>query len=301
MTYKHRHGIKIFLPPDRATGFAEFLKQYGVIRRREQWGRSTGAYYRSLPKVGRDDPNRDIWNVRCRTFRTFVNRTLTPLERIHERPLRVIDLGTGNGWLANRLASRGHHVAAVDVQTDELDGLGAHTNYTVGFTSVQAEFDRLPFAGGQFDLAVFNASMHYSTDCKTTIGEAFRVLRHRGILVILDTPAYRNFEEGRRMVNAREREHFSNFGFASSSLDSEHFLTPRKLNELARHTGASWSVVQPYHGPRWVLRRIAALILRRRPPARFPIISTIKPPPSRRHSSTSRRSPITRMQTEDSL
>ena len=34
----------------------------------------------------------------------------------------------------------------------------------VGFRRFNAEFDQLPFAEGAFDAAIYNASLHYSSD-----------------------------------------------------------------------------------------------------------------------------------------
>jgi SAM-dependent methyltransferase len=273
--YECRDGIWRFLPAQRALAYETFLEQYEVVRRREGWGSTGGDYYRTLPTVPSDDPNRKIWEVRNRTFLTFVRRVLVPLET--RTPLRAVDLGAGNGWLAYRLAQRGHTVAAVDLRTDDFDGLGAHVHYDAEFTPVRAEYARLPFADGQFDLAVFNASLHYAEDCHTAVLEALRVLRPGGVLAVLDSPLYRTVDAGRRMVRDRERDLLSRFGFASNSLESEHFLTIGRLEELADATGISWTFSRPYYGIRWMLRPMASFMFGRRQPADFLVIAADKP------------------------
>ncbi|HET8627666.1 MAG TPA: class I SAM-dependent methyltransferase, partial [Thermomicrobiales bacterium] len=204
-TYRCEGGIWRFLPAERAARFASFLAQYETVRAAEGWGRPDPAYYAALPRVPADDPQRAIWRLRSRHYRALIARVVCPLERARGRPLAVLDLGAGNCWLAHRLARRGHRVAAVDLSTDRLDGLGARAWYGdfAPFAAVQADYEHLPCEAGQFDLAIFNASLHYAADCTAALGEALRALRADGRLAVLDTPVYRDPTSGARMVRER--------------------------------------------------------------------------------------------------
>ena len=64
---------------------------------------------------------------------------------------------------------------------------------------------RFPFANASFDLAIFNASIHYSTDYRRTLTEVRRCLRPGGRLVIIDSPVYRRREHGEKMRAERRR------------------------------------------------------------------------------------------------
>lgn len=193
-----------------------------------------------------------------------------PMER--GDALRVLDLGAGNGWLSNRLAERGHSVTAVDLLADPLDGLGAARHYATKFAPLQAEFDHLPVASSQIDLAVFNASLHYSTDYTSTLGETLRVLRPHGTLVILDSPMYVDPTSGARMVQERQARFQTTYGFASNALPSEHFLTRAKLDQLSSQLNLSWTLHQPALDLRSRLSRTVGGLRARREPARFPVI-----------------------------
>ncbi|HVC34161.1 MAG TPA: methyltransferase, partial [Chloroflexota bacterium] len=266
-----------------------FLEQYKIVRSDEGWGGSGGAYFRALPDVALDDPQRDVWRVRARSFRALIDQVLLPLEAQLGRPLNILDLGAGNGWLAHRLAQRGHHVAAVDVSTDARDGLGASVWYGQDgssrgsgespfsvadreFVPVQAEFDRLPFANGAADLLIFNASLHYSGDYPTTLAEALRVLGTDGLLVILDSPVYRDATSGAKMVRARDAGFQRRYGFSSVAMPTEGFLTDNRLHQLGAALGLSWQTIDPT--PRWrlALRRQKARLNGRREPASFPVV-----------------------------
>ena len=109
--------------------------------------------------------------------------------------------------MSYRLALRGHLPVAVDLLTNEQDGLGAAINYTRAvdplFPRVQAELERLPFPSFGFDLVIFNASFHYSEDYECTFAEALRCTRRGGVVVIADSPWYAKEESGERMVEKK--------------------------------------------------------------------------------------------------
>jgi SAM-dependent methyltransferase len=167
----------------------------------------------------------------------------------------------------------------VDLLVDAFDGLGTHIHYDVPFTPVQAEFDRLPFDAGQADLAIFNASLHYSTNYEITLREALRVLQRDGCLVILDSPIYHDPSSGKQMVQEREKQFEQKYGFASNAIPSENFLTFERLDQLGAALGLRWEQVKPFYGWRpalrdwrWALRPWVARLRGSREPAQFLIV-----------------------------
>jgi SAM-dependent methyltransferase len=158
---------------------------------------------------------------------------------------------------------------------DPLDGLRAARHYAADHQKpepVLAEFDRLPLPAEVLDMAIFNASLHYSTDYERTLREALRVLRRGGTLVILDSPMYSDPTSGQRMVQEREARFLATYGFASNALECEHFLTPSRLDALAAVLRLSWQVHTPRLDPRTALTRQVNGLRARREPARFPVI-----------------------------
>jgi SAM-dependent methyltransferase len=250
---------------------AQFTREYTTVRRAEGWGSSDSAYYRALPFRDLTGRFPMIWRIRARSYSTFVERVLEPLEARTPR-MHVIDLGAGCGWLSNRLALRGHSVIAIDLLTDPFDGLGARRHYEVEIAALVAEFDHLPLPDDQVRLVIFNASLHYSTDLAKTLREALRVLREGGTLVILDSPMYVDPTSGQRMVQERQARFLATYGFASDALPSEHFVTPARLDELAIELGLAWEIHTPALDWRTSLGRTIGGLRARREPARFPVI-----------------------------
>ncbi len=250
-----------------------FLNEYRTIRYDEGRGSDDPAYYRALPFEDLSGRNSEMWEMRARTYRYFERHILRPMERAARRPLDILDLGAGNGWLSYRLQERSHVPCAVDIFLDARDGLLAARHYPIPFATVGAEFDRLPFASAQFDLAIFNSSLHYSTDYIRTLAEARRCLRPEGRLVVLDSPVYRRREHGLRMVAERHADFERRYGFRSDALPSIEFLDEDCLLDLSRALQVEWTIYRPWYGWKWHLRPWRARLSGRRPPSRFWILS----------------------------
>ena len=138
--------------------------------------------------------------------------------------------------MSYRLALRKHRPVALDIFTDAMDGLGAARHYGHRFPLLEAEFDHLPFRTASFDLAIFNASIHYSTDYRRTLNELRRCLRPGGHFVIIDSPIYRLPEHGETMRAERHDEFQKRYGFRSDALPSLEYFDEPTLAELAAGT-----------------------------------------------------------------
>jgi SAM-dependent methyltransferase len=268
-------GIWRSLSPQRIDHFRDFIAEYEFIRSAEGRGSSHSEYYLSLPYKDISGRNSDQWMIRARTFRMIKQRIVAPLAKLNKRALHIQDLGAGNGWLSYRLALLGHHPIAVDLLTNDQDGLGAATHYSERirplFPRVQADLDRLPFTSSTFDLTIFNASFHYSENYERTFAEALRCTRPGGSIVIADTPWYAEEEGGRRMVEEKHKHFSSTYGFASDSILSLEYLTPDRLERLQKLFALEWSCIKPFYGFGWSLRPLRAKLKRRRPPSQFRI------------------------------
>jgi SAM-dependent methyltransferase/uncharacterized protein YbaR (Trm112 family) len=272
LRFERRDGIWRFLLPERVAVFEQFIHEYETIRHAEGRGAADpAAYVRALPYFDLSGRMSADWRIRAASFDAFFAQIFRPLER-PDVPLTVLDLGAGNGWLSNRLAGRGHHLIAVDLMTNDFDGLGCHRYFEHPFTPAQAEFEHLPLIEASADLVVFNASLHYAADFGVTLAESLRVLKPGGRLVILDSPIYHKAASGAQMVKERETQFLKKYGFPSNALPSKNYLTYDEMKELGKGLHVHWQMLTPFYGFSWLLKPIKAKLLGRREPAGFHII-----------------------------
>jgi SAM-dependent methyltransferase len=261
-----------FLRPDREKHFKQFIHEYETIRREEGRCSDDPDYYRSLPYPDDSWPRSEEWSIRAKSFEALTREVIEPMEKLYGQSLKILDLGAGNGWLSNCLAIREHEVAAVDLITNSYDGLGAHRYYENAYLPIQSEFNRLPFDGSQFNLAIFNASFHYAERYEETLEEVLRILSPESKVVILDTPVYQDAASGTLMVREREETFKRLYGFPSNAIQSENYLTYQRLKQLAYDLDLNWKMVRPFYGWRWELRPLKARLLGNREPAKFVLV-----------------------------
>jgi len=250
----------------------QFLSDYAKIRHAEGRGSEDAEYYRALPFRDLTGRNSAQWAIRARTWTHFENSVLRELESRSQRPLEILDLGAGNGWMSYRLALREHKPVAIDIFSDSSDGLRCARYYPKRFPCIEAEFDRLPFRDGSFDAAIFNSSIHYSTDYRRTLGEARRCLRSSGRIVIMDSPIYKRAEHGEQMRTERHAQFERSYGFRSDAVPSIEYFDEATLAALASEFEIEWHRSQPWYGLAWALRPWKARLRARRPPSKFCIL-----------------------------
>jgi SAM-dependent methyltransferase len=263
------NGIVRALPPERVAYYAKFIAEDERIRAAEGRGSEGEEFYLALPYKDMSGRNSHQWEIRSRSYDFLIRHLLKPL---HGRG-SLLDLGAGNCWMSFRLALLGYDMVAVDLLTNENDGLGAaehfHKHLSKPIPRFQAEAAHLPFRDEQFDVIIFNASFHYAEDYEAALSEALRCLKPGGRVIISDTPWYSREESGRRMVAERHAAFRQRFGSASDSLKSQEFLTDERLQGLEDNCSTRWTIHRPWYGWRWALRPWIARIRGRREPSSF--------------------------------
>lgn len=237
------HGIWDLTRPHRRETLDRFASQYAAVRAAEHRELSPQAI-RALPEIDPTHPLADTWDPRAASYR----KLMATLGEVTAGS--VVDIGAGCGWLAARLADHAWTSAAVDVTVDGGDGLALARHHHADLFLARAEMEALPFASNTVNMAVFNASLHYATDVGAALGEAQRVLRPGGRLVVLDSPVFADPSAGHKSV-AEFAEHVRRtHQLPVAQHEGPGFVTETNLAEHEASTGGRWVRHEPASGLR---------------------------------------------------
>ena len=142
------------------------LSNMRVTERGGGQGLSTATPCSSFPTSSAVRTQRNGESAHAPSMRSWTE-VLRPAAARVGRPLTVLDLGAGNGWLSYRVALEGHHAFALDIRDDTIDGLGAAECFVArrATDGMRRRVVRCDSTCPRPDRhRAFNASLHYATD-----------------------------------------------------------------------------------------------------------------------------------------
>ncbi|HEU0120369.1 MAG TPA: metalloregulator ArsR/SmtB family transcription factor [Bryobacteraceae bacterium] len=115
-------------------------------------------------------------------------------------PMRIADIGSGEGTLSLLLAQRAEHVIGID-NSEKMVEYAAGAARRSGMRNVEfrlGDIEELPLPDASVDLALFSQSLHHALHPQKAVQEGARILRPGGRIVILDLQRH-GFEEAREL------------------------------------------------------------------------------------------------------
>ena len=120
----------------------------------------------------------------------------------------LLDVGCGNGGVAQLLRERVREVVAIDVVPSSEWG------DSTGITFRVADAEELPFDDASFDIVHSKDSLHHMVDPERALAEYRRVLRPGGAALIVEANRY-NPSLFLQMTLVRRHQHFTRSRFTS--------------------------------------------------------------------------------------
>ena len=160
--------------------------------------------------------------------------------RMGTSPIRILDIGCGAGFLANRMATLGHEVQGLDYSFNSLR--------TAQTRNTSAQYHRgdalkLPFQNASFDVVCTMDFLEHVENPQAVIREASRVLKPGGLFFF--HTFNRNFLAWLIIIKGVE-------WFVRNTPKDMHvlrlFITPKELEDYCNESGMkalAWTGVRP--------------------------------------------------------
>lgn len=115
-------------------------------------------------------------------------------------PMRIADIGAGEGTLSLLLAQRAEHVIGID-NSEKMVDYAQSVAQRSGLKNIEfrlGDLEEVPLPDASVDLALFSQSLHHALHPQKAVQEAARILKPGGRIVILDLQRH-TFEEAREL------------------------------------------------------------------------------------------------------
>ena len=162
----------------------------------------------------------------------------------NKNKLRILDIGTGPGFLAITLALAGHEVTAVDVTQAMIDQAKDNASqYRVKVNFVLSDVHCLPFDDNHFDLIVLRNVTWNLSNPTVAYQEWFRVLNSQGKLLNFDANWYLFlFNKDLHSQYMQDRQNTMNYGIEDHyrQTNTQEMERIAKLLPLSKEIRPEW-------------------------------------------------------------
>ena len=202
-------------PPPAYPTAADWTAAY--LRAREREGRLySDPAVAVLPNVPASDPLRSEWLQRSDS----TGRLVAALGRL-PRPIEVLEIGCGNGWLSNRLAQiPGASVVGLEANAGELDQARRVFAGRSNLRFVHADVRTAARPQPAPDVIVLASVIQYVDDLPTLIRQLLGWLAPGGEIDLLDSPLYRTADVP--AARERSRRYYASIGVPEMAASYHH-------------------------------------------------------------------------------
>jgi ubiquinone/menaquinone biosynthesis C-methylase UbiE len=217
-----RDGV-YFLPGAKTD--TVFEKKYICIRDKEKRLYTDNGVL-GLPEIDENHPHYAEWLVRARTCKRLVDYLSSK-----KKPLHILEVGCGNGWLSAQLSKISNtEVYGVDINFTELEQAARVFENRGNVHFIYADMCAGELLPMKFDVIVFAASMQYFKSLKAVVEVAMQHLNDNGEIHIIDTILYNAHETGE--AKKRTQDYYASLGYPEMA---DHYFHHSKKELKAFH------------------------------------------------------------------
>jgi len=119
-----------------------------------------------------------------------------------EKGQKILDIGSGSGWLIVELAKEGCKCIGLDIYRNFSEVYKADKKIKSNLGLVLADMNNTPFADEAFDVITVSGVIHHSYNMDKTIAEIKRLLKYGGRIAVTSEPISGLFKIGSRSSKA---------------------------------------------------------------------------------------------------
>jgi 2-polyprenyl-3-methyl-5-hydroxy-6-metoxy-1,4-benzoquinol methylase len=171
----------------------------------------------NLPVVPNAHPHSNEWMYRKQSW---LRLTAHLKKQFKDKPLDILDIGCGNGWMGHRLHEHGHNVTGIDLNMTELTQAERVFGSSASLQWVYADVFENSFAPKQFDIIVLAASCQYFPDLAKITERLKTFLNKGGQVHLIDSMFYK--DKALKAALQRTTEYYAGLGFLQMSAYYHH-------------------------------------------------------------------------------
>jgi ubiquinone/menaquinone biosynthesis C-methylase UbiE len=187
------------------TSNTSFEERYIALRRKENRVYSD-VEVAQLPDIDVRHQHYKEWMIRKVSAKKLID-----FLKKKKQPLKILEVGCGNGWLSNQLSRiENSDVTGLDINSEEVQQAErVFRNNRLKF--VCGEIHSAILADCKFDVIIFGASVQYFESLKDIVNAAFERLNESGEMHIIDSPFYSKDEV--MAARKRSKDYYTRLGF----------------------------------------------------------------------------------------
>jgi len=170
---------------------------YLTLRKKE--GRLyTDEQVKELPQVAKKHPLAKEWKVRKHSAQRLIKYLAAKA-----RPLKILEIGCGNGWLCHQLSYiPGTAITGLDINTPELEQAVRLFGNTPSMNFIFGDIFEDILLFEKYDAIIFASSVQYFSNMVQAIDRVMPFLNKNAEIHIIDSPIYKTERDA---IEARER------------------------------------------------------------------------------------------------
>lgn len=184
----------------------DFETLYTSLRSKEGRIYSDGELLH-LPDIQTTHPHYKEWRLRKHSSQKLISYLTRK-----KKPLDILEIGCGNGWLSHRLSAiPGSKVTGIDINFTEIQQAARVFQHIPNLHFMYAQIQPGLFKEKRFDSILFAASIQYFASLAETINNTLPLLKPGGEIHIIDSSFYPVSEV--LAARQRSRQYYESVGF----------------------------------------------------------------------------------------